>query len=100
MRSFAIDFEEAPAKLGNYWHRYIAAFHKGPPGLDRSYYFYGLLDCTAQLAAFVKPDMIPLRLRHSLTQLFKYHGVPEIRWKAVSKFSMFGQTVLTWTLLV
>ena len=80
---FATYFEKPPSKLANYWHRYLAAFHKGPPGLDRSYYFYGLLDCAAQLSTFVHPDMLPIRLRRSLIRLVKSDKVAEFRWKAV-----------------
>ena len=81
---FAIEFEIPPSNLGNYWHRYLAAFHRGPPKLDRGYYFYGLLDCTAQLATIVHPDMVPVRLSQRLMQLIEEHTVAEFRWRAVS----------------
>ncbi len=81
---FVSEFETPPSNLANYWHPLLAAFHRGPPKIDRGYYFYGLLDCTAQLAAFVHPDILPVRLLRSLTQLIKQHRMAEFRWKAVS----------------
>ncbi|KAL9127791.1 MAG: hypothetical protein Q9217_003397 [Psora testacea] len=83
---FASEFETSPRTLADYWHKHLAAFHRGPPKLDPSYYFYGLLDCVAQIMSFTEAGMLPQRLAERLEELLFTSEAAEIRWKTIEIF--------------
>ena len=80
----ASKFEAAPKSLSNHFNKPRAAFHRQPPNIDRSCYYYGLLDCISQLMSFAELAMMPDRLIERLENLLFTTEVVEFRWKAVS----------------
>ena len=82
----ATEFSNPPSSLAHYSHTFLTTVHRGPPDIDRGYYFYGLLDITAQLSAVINPKMLPRRLFQNLIQLIEEHELAEFRWKAVSQY--------------
>lgn len=82
---------EFPAELARRWHKLIASFGRGPPDLDRGYYYYGLLDCVSQLAAVSAPQMLEEGLQKRVKDLIFGSVVPEYRWKAVSTLQFCGR---------
>lgn len=54
------------------------------PELGREYYFYGLLDCAAQLGRHLHPKHIPSSLEKTKKKLLSISGDQVFRWKAVS----------------
>lgn len=80
-----------PAELAKRWHRALASISRGPPDLDRGYYYYGLLDCVSQLAAVSDPQMLGEGLLNRVKDLVFDSVVPEFRWKAVSTPSPHGE---------
>jgi len=69
---------------GSKWHKLLAAINWETPKLDRGWYYFGLLDCAAQLAALVDPSMLPKGFISSIKQLIFRKASLEYRWKAVS----------------
>ena len=57
----------------------------GPPDLDRGWFYYGLLDCAAQLSGLTDPNTLHHKgiLDEMKDLIFKGES-PEYRWKAVS----------------
>jgi len=85
-------------RLGNQWPRLRRMIGRGPPQLDQGYYFLGLLDCTAQLAALGGPGLYPDGFVEKIKRLVFESTVREYRWKAVSgsfhviRYSSIGTT--------
>ena len=73
-------------KIGSQWPNKVrAAIGRGPPDLDRGWFYYGILDCLSQLSALT--DTNTLRHKGILDEMKKLifrGGSPEYRWKAVS----------------
>ena len=73
-------------KIGSQWPNKVrAAIGRGPPDLDRGWFYYGILDCLSQLSALT--DTHTLRHKGILDEmkdLVFRGGSPEYRWKAVS----------------
>ena len=62
-----------------------AGIRRGPPDLDRGWFYYGLLDCLSQLSGLT--DTSTLRHKGILDKMVKLifgDESPEYRWKAVS----------------
>ena len=76
--------ESNPPKLGGQWPRTLATCQRGPPDLDRGWYFYGVLDCASQLTSLVDPKTLRKGLVDRIEQLLFESKTPEYRWKAVS----------------
>lgn len=73
-----------PPELFKHRHKIFAAFPTlRTPDLNRGYYVYGILDCTAQIATLVDPGKLPRRLTKILKHLITTLDAPECRWKAV-----------------
>lgn len=72
-------------KIGGQWHKTRAAIGRGPPDLDRGWFYYGLLDCAAQIS--VLTDINTLRdkgIFDGMRQLIFGDESQAYRWKAVS----------------
>ena len=73
-------------KIGRQWPNKVrAAIGRGPPDLDRGWFYYGLLDCVTQLSGLTDTNT----LRHKgildeMKRLIFWGESPEYRWKAVS----------------
>lgn len=80
----AVEHGQFPQELARRWHKALAVISRGPPDLDRGYYYYGLLDCVSQIAAVSDPQMLGKGLLNRVNGLIFDSVVPEFRWKAVS----------------
>lgn len=72
-------------RIRGQWHKVRATIGCGPPDLDRGWFYYGLLDCTAQISALTDTNT----LRHKgifdeMKKLIFGNESQEYRWKAVS----------------
>ena len=75
-----------PPKLGGQWPKTRLLMPFGHPNLDHGYYFLGLLDCTAQLAALTSLQMLPPGVIREMKSLIFNSVHPEYRWKAMEVF--------------
>ena len=57
--------------------------------MDKWYFFYGLLDCVAQLARHVRPRQISRELLSTLKQLMEESEYEEFRWKIIEIFEAY-----------
>ncbi|KAL9582736.1 MAG: hypothetical protein Q9212_003119 [Teloschistes hypoglaucus] len=73
--------EEIPSKRSDAWNWPLARFRRGPPLMNKWYFFYGLLDCVAQLAPYRDLVQIPADLLESLRQLRENTEWEEFSWK-------------------
>lgn len=80
----ALENAEFLPKLARRWHKALATIHRGPPDLDYSYYYYGLLDCLSQLAMLSDHTVLGDNILEKMRYLIFESVVPEFRWKAVS----------------
>ena len=71
-------------KLGGQWPRTLATWQRGPPELNRGWYYYGLLDIGSQLTALADPESLRRGFVDRIQQLIIKSETPEYRWKAVS----------------
>ena len=76
-----------PKNLKN-WRGSGIKFFIGPPDMNSQYYFYGLLDCTVQIAAFVDLEACRPKLYHRLKTIAFESEVVKFRLKAVSSLSV------------
>lgn len=76
------DFKDH-SKGSKAWHSGRTMFRLKPPKIDSTYYFYGLLDCMAQLCAFIDLKMARPSLYRKLKNVALKATVIEFRWKAV-----------------
>lgn len=70
----------------------LLTFTKGRPTFDEGYFFYGLLDCAAQLGRYVRPNDIPSELIATKESLLSLPCDPLFLWKAVSS----GTVLILW----
>lgn len=70
---------------GKQWHKLRALAQRGIPNLDRGWYYFGLLDCASQIAAFVDPSVLPKAFVGRIEQLILRKASREYCWKAVSR---------------
>ena len=85
-RKFDQDFSDFPDNLDN-WHATRNALQLGPPEINNKYYFYGLLDCTAQITCFIGMETLLSGLYERLQDFVLTVDVRAFRWKAVSKMA-------------
>ena len=73
-----------PPAGNSYWQDWpMARLRRGPPPLNRYFFFYGLLDCSIQIAQCLLPSQIPEGLQQILAQLILDTGYKDFRWKTV-----------------
>ena len=80
---FEIEFPRDPDSMSD-WHTSRNVFQLGPPGINTKYYFYGLLDCTAQLGTYVNLQMARPELAQRIRHFIFTTNVMVYRLKAVS----------------
>ncbi|KAL8717606.1 MAG: hypothetical protein Q9225_005160 [Loekoesia sp. 1 TL-2023] len=73
--------QEIPLRKGDPWNWPWAKLRLGPPSLNKWYFFYGLLDCAAQLARGLGPDWISARLLGMFARIMEESEFEEFRWK-------------------
>ncbi|KAL8770005.1 MAG: hypothetical protein Q9194_005295 [Teloschistes cf. exilis] len=75
--------EEIPSRRSDAWDWPLARLRRGPPSLNKWYFFYGLLDCVAQLAPYHDQGLVqfPADLHQALIQLGKDTEWEEFGWK-------------------
>lgn len=67
--------------------QFSAVLDRGPASLDRYYYFYGILDCAAQLASITDPERYPAGFEERMGSIVARSRVANFRWKAVGNSS-------------
>ncbi|KAL8732601.1 MAG: hypothetical protein Q9166_002574 [cf. Caloplaca sp. 2 TL-2023] len=87
-----IHVQDIPSKKNSAWEWPLARFRLGPPAMDKWYFFYGLLDCVAQLARYVRPGQISAELLSTLKQLMEESEYDELRWKIIEIFQAYEPT--------
>ncbi|KAL8686800.1 MAG: hypothetical protein Q9218_006856 [Villophora microphyllina] len=73
--------EEMPSRKVDAWDWPLARLRRGPPLLNKWYFFYGLLDCVGQLAPYYSVVQFPADLLERLRHLEKDTEWEEFRWK-------------------
>jgi len=74
----------SPPRLGGQWPKVRPLMNLPPPVLDRGYYYFGVLDCAAQLATLIDLWLHRESLFKKMIRIILISDVPEYRWKAVS----------------
>ncbi|MCJ1473207.1 hypothetical protein MMC13_001858, partial [Lambiella insularis] len=57
-------------------------FNRGPSGLGRYFYYYGLLDCASQLSSIL-PGALSMQFRQEMNVIIMTSHEPSFRWKAL-----------------
>lgn len=70
----------------------LVTLARGVPEFDKGYFFYGLLDCAAQLGRYLHLEDIPRELRTTIKSLLSPSSTSIFRWKAVSS----GTVLILW----
>ncbi|KAL8704700.1 MAG: hypothetical protein Q9201_002162 [Fulgogasparrea decipioides] len=78
-----IHIRAIPSRRSDAWNWPLARFRRGPPLMNKWYFFYGLLDCAAQLARHLLPEQMPADLLGGLERLMNEADFEEFRWKVV-----------------
>jgi len=73
--------QEIPSRKSDAWNWPFARLRRGPPLLNKWYFFYGLLDCAAQLARQLRPGQLPAAFLGRLERLMEETEFEEFRWK-------------------
>jgi len=76
-----VSFQEIPSRKSDAWNWPFARLRRGPPLLNKWYFFYGLLDCAAQLARHLRPGQLPAPFLRRLERLMEETEFEEFRWK-------------------
>ncbi|KAL8708755.1 MAG: hypothetical protein Q9220_006397 [cf. Caloplaca sp. 1 TL-2023] len=84
--------QEIPSRNDDYWNWPLARLRRGPPSLNKWYFFYGLLDCASQVAGYLKPGQISDELLRVLVRLLRISDFEEFRWKVLEIFLRYETT--------
>lgn len=79
--------EPSPGRptIGSQWPKVRAAIGRGPPNLDRGWFYYGILDCLSQLSGLTDTNTLHHKgILDKMKKLIFGDESPEYRWKAVS----------------
>ncbi|KAL8748491.1 MAG: hypothetical protein Q9184_007263 [Pyrenodesmia sp. 2 TL-2023] len=74
-------FQRIPSKNSDPWNWPLARLRLGPRSMNKWNFFYGLLDCAAQLAHYHGPEQMSPTLLENLRQLLAESEFEEFRWK-------------------
>ena len=77
------NMESIPSRRRDAWNWPLARFRLGPPMMNQWYFFYGLLDCHAQLARYMRPEDMPDDIVAQLKALFDTSEWEQLRWKVM-----------------
>ncbi|KAL8939527.1 MAG: hypothetical protein Q9216_003313 [Gyalolechia sp. 2 TL-2023] len=75
--------QEIPSRRRGSWNWPLTQLGLGPPALDKWHFFYGLLDCAAQLVRWLRPEQISIELLRTFTNISEESEFEEFRWKIV-----------------
>ncbi|KAL8767351.1 MAG: hypothetical protein Q9209_006114 [Squamulea sp. 1 TL-2023] len=87
-----IHVQDIPSKRSSAWDWPLARLRRGPPLMDKWYFFFGLLDCVAQLAPHVRPGQMSAALLSTLRRLVEESEYEELRWKIIEIFHAYEPT--------
>ena len=72
-------------KIGGQWNKTRAAIGRGPPDLDQGWFYYGLLDCAAQISVLADTNNLRDKGIFDIMRELIFGDVPQAyRLKAVS----------------
>lgn len=74
-------FRIIPSRKSDPWEWPLARLRLGPPSMNAWNFFYGLLDCAAQVSHHIKPEHISSEFLSNLKQLMVESEFEEFRWK-------------------
>ena len=66
-----------------YLDYFVAFFNRGPNGLGRYFYQYGLLDCISQLSGVLGSEKLPINLSDTLLKIISTSHEASYRWKCI-----------------
>lgn len=75
--------EDIPSRKSDAWNWPLARLRRGPPLMNKWYFFYGLLDCYAQLARHLRCQDMPSDILAWLKRLLELSEFEEFRWKVI-----------------
>ncbi|KAL8951014.1 MAG: hypothetical protein Q9222_002990 [Ikaeria aurantiellina] len=84
--------QEIPSRKDNYGNWPRARTRRGPPSMNKWYFFYGLLDCAKQLAGYLEPGHFSNDLILVLGRLLRTSDFEEFRWKVLEIFVLYETT--------
>ncbi|KAI4188321.1 MAG: hypothetical protein LQ346_005333 [Caloplaca aetnensis] len=84
-------FQDIPSKRSDQWNWPLARLRLGPPLMNKWGFFYGLLDCAAQLARYHGPEQLSPTLLRNLEQLLAESEFEEFRWKVREITTSFNE---------
>lgn len=87
-----VHIHDIPSRWNPAWDWPLARLRRGPPLMDKWYFFYGLLDCVAQLARYVRAEQFSVRLLSTLKQLMEESEYDELRWKILEILEAYEAT--------
>ncbi|KAL8738320.1 MAG: hypothetical protein Q9181_000863 [Wetmoreana brouardii] len=87
-----IHIRAIPSRRSDAWDWPLARFRRGPPLMNKWYFFYGLLDCAAQLARHLRPQQMPADVLGGLERLMNEADFEEFRWKVVEILQAYNPT--------
>ncbi|KAL8868784.1 MAG: hypothetical protein Q9174_004755, partial [Haloplaca sp. 1 TL-2023] len=77
------NMDRVPSRKSDGWNWPLARFRLGPPMMNQWYFFYGLLDCYAQLAQYIRPEDMPADIVAQLKTLLVTSEWEQLRWKVM-----------------
>lgn len=85
-----VHIEDIPSKKSSVWDWPLARLRRGPPLMDKWYFFYGLLDCLGQVARRARAGQLSVELFSMLKQLMEESEYEELRWKILEIFEAYA----------
>lgn len=84
-----IHIQDIPSKRSSAWDWPLARLRRGPPLMDKWYFFYGLLDCLSQVTRHTRHGQLSVDLFAMLKQLMEESEYEELRWKILEIFEAY-----------
>ena len=84
--------ETSSPRLGGQWMKTRRVLGTEGPTLGRGYFFFGILDCAAQLATLADVSALRDGFFDQMRRLCSTSDVPEYRWKAMEILLSFPNT--------
>ncbi|KAL8984109.1 MAG: hypothetical protein Q9205_001847 [Flavoplaca limonia] len=81
--------QDIPSKRSSAWDWPLARLRRGPPLMDKWYFFYGLLDCISQVARHTRHGQLSVELFAMQKQLMEESEYEELRWKILEIFEAY-----------
>lgn len=81
-----IYLQDIPSRRRDSWNWPLTQLGLGPPSLNKWHFFYGLLDCAAQLVNWLRPEQISIELLKTFVYISEESEFEEFRWKIIEIF--------------